>query len=401
MRFADFPPHVRLLLLAVRLDPSPVELAAIAELIDEPLDWAELLAIAKSHRLTSVLYENVKSLQNSSFFQSLNASLERLSTANRLRTARTALETQRLRRRFAEIGFELTVLKGVALSQTVYGEPTLRHVGDLDLLTTTGELPRQIGLMRELGYVLTVPAARLTPRRLSSYSRFWKDIAFQHKRSGLMVDLHWRLFNNTHHPGNRLLPPPPATTTIFGITLRTLPALDQFLYAALHGVSDGWATLKSLADVAAFLRRAGPGQMTAALERARELGFLDQVSSAVHLAAEWIGADTSHPLLLPESHLLHQMLRRQTLDRLIRHRFRGRREALQALAAARFELQLAPGVPSTIEIVRRYLYRPRVWSLVDLPDSLFWAYPALGLLLPPRIRPAQGRKRVRPRRQAE
>ena len=180
---------------------------------------------------------------------------------------------------------------------------------------------------------------------------------------------------------------------LYDSEVETLPLEEQFLHSALHGVADEWVYLKSLADIAAALRRFPPQTVDAILVRANTLGVLPQVSSAIHLALEWMGNGTMPPcttrpspaLLLPATDSFHVNLRARTVSRLRAQNFCSRRAAAGALAEMAAELRLAPGTRSLLEVARRYVWRPRVWAAFDLPDSLLWLYPILGALTPPRV----------------
>jgi hypothetical protein len=69
---------------------------------------------------------------------------------------------------------------------------------------------------------------------------------------------------------------------------------------------------------------------------------------------------------------------------LLRQNFKPDRSFASPAQWLRLEMELVPGFRSLAEIARRFVWRPRVWSAVDLPDQLFWFYPVLGLLLLPR-----------------
>ena len=389
MRFAEFPGYFRLMLLASRTRQTVAEQDEIGALLRTSIDWKAFLAVTSSHRLMPLV---LAGLEAQPAPPQILSTLRYAVQQNTIRAAKSIIETRRIAERFAEEGVEIITLKGRGLAQTVYGDPRMRHAGDLDILSrqcsTPSQIERHIAVMRELGYTLINPEAPLTPLRIRSYHRFWKDLTFRHEASSRPLDLHWRLFNNQFHPGNRLLRGAQAITLeIFSTPIRTLPAHDQFLHIALHGVSDEWIYLKSLADVAAFLRGLQPEEFEAVLKRASELDLLPQISSAVHLARELFGVRAFHPMLCQRTHWLHVRLRQRLLDRLERADFQPVRTRLGAVDAVRFELMLVPH--SLTEIVLRFLYRPRVWSIVSLPDALFHLYPVLGLLVPPRGRPGR------------
>ena len=382
LAFRDFPPHVQLLLLATRTHLTPNELQAIQILANGPLDWPRFLLLCDHHRLTPLAFESLAPLH-----VPVHAELQTRATANAFEALRATHEVRRITSAFASAGLgEPAVLKGVPLSQLLFESSSLRHVGDLDLLTSPHRLPEQVDCLAQLGYHRTNPASVLTPRRLASYLSFWKDFTFRNPDSGFELDLHWRLFNNRFHPANRLLAEAQWTTvTVFGLPTRTLSPPDQLLYVAAHGALDAWTYLKTLADLAASLRTLTAAGLDQALTRARRLGLLPQVSGAIHLANDWMGAGIMHPLLLPAAEPSVGRVHRRTSAMLLRQDFLPERSFPSPAQWLRLELHLVPGLRSTIEVARRFLWRPRVWSKVNLPDRFFWLYPLVALLLPPRI----------------
>ncbi len=386
LAFRDFPPHVQLLLLAARTQLTPAELQAIQTLATGPLDWPEFLTLCDHHRLTPLVFESLAPLRVPA-----HAELQARATANAFEAFRATHEVRRIAQAFASAGLgEPAVLKGVPLSQLLFASPSVRQVGDLDLLTSPHRLPEQIELLAQLGYRRTNPVSALTPRRLASYLSFWKDFTFTNPDSGFELDLHWRLFNNRFHPANRLLADARWTTVpVFGLPTRTLSPPDQLLYLAAHGALDAWTYLKTLADFTASLRVLSTTELDQALTRARSLGLLPQVSGAIQLANDWMNAGITHPLLLPANRSSVGSVRRRTSAMLLRQNFLPQRSFPSPARWLLLELHLVPGLRSFIEVARRFVWRPRVWSKVNLPDRLFWLYPLLALLLPPRAHTAE------------
>ena len=161
------------------------------------------------------------------------------------------------------------------------------------------------------------------------------------------------------------------------------PPEDQFIYIAAHGVSDAWTYLKSLSDAAAFLRIMSPAELDHALERARSLGLLAQISAAIHLANDWMGANARSQHLLAPDERISRTVRERATTMLLRQEFKPVRNFPSPFDWLQLEMKLVPGVRSLTELARRFVWRPRVWASVDLPDRFFWFYPILGLLLPP------------------
>jgi hypothetical protein len=386
MCFSDFPGHFRLMLLAARSPLSSSDREQIRQTLKEQIEWNEFLRVVQAHRLAPLVLVGLTAAAAEYIPDFVNASLSAISKANSNRVVRSILETQRIARTFQRQGFQITVLKGALLSELIYGDPFRRYSVDVDLLTSKEQLAQQVHCMEELGYELVMPYCRLTPRRIRSYSHYRKDFSFKHRRSGMMVDLHWRLFNNPEHPGNLLgANRVPIQGKLFGDGLYMLPRIDQFLYCAAHGVSDAWIYLKSLADFAAFSRTLTPQDMQEAVIRSDEIKLLSKLSSATHIAHDWMGSPAFDKGLLPANDPLHVTMYRNVVETLQRSHFSPDRADIDFSTEFRLERLLVPGIKGTLNVAGRYLFRPRVWSAVDLPDQFFWLYALLGLLTPPRL----------------
>ena len=389
--FDDFPKHMQLMLLLARTRLRAEEEERARRLAtDAGLDWPGFLAVTAHHRLSSLAWETLDRLRPAGVPEEVREEMHGRAKANAFEALRSVAEVKRIAARFAEAGLagagtELSVMKGVPLSQALFGNPNARHVGDIDLLSAPERLPEQIALLAELGYPRVNPASKLTPNRMASYVGFWKDFTFRNERTGFELDLHWRLFNNRWHPANRILSGASYTTvTVFGVPMRVFSLRDQFIYIAAHGVLDAWTYLKSLADVAGFLRLFTPAELDDALGRAEELGLLAQISGAVHLANDWMGTEARSARLLPADEASAFRIRERTTRMLQRQNFQPMRSYPSPAQWLMVEIELVPGVRSLMEIARRFVWRPRVWANVDLPDRFFWMYPVLGLLMPPR-----------------
>ena len=383
--FDAFPPHLQLLLLAAQPRLAASRRSQLQQLAQGSrsvkVDWQAFLTLTLHHRLAPAVFDSIGDLLP----PEIRDPLHRASTRNAFSALRAAAEFRRIGQAFAAREIPLIALKGIVLAQLLHGSPNARHVGDLDLLTTLGRLPEQIEILSGLGYNLIQPEAPLTPRRTRSYTRFWKDFTFDNLDSGFELDLHWRLFNNPAHPANRLAESPQtAPIRVFDTDLTTLTLRDQFLYTAAHGAGESFTYLKALADVAAFLHLLTPAQLDEALLHARQLGLLAQVSAAIHLANAWMLTEAASPLLRPPTHPLAVALERRTWRLLQAQNLLTTRSYPSPASWLGLELQLSPGLRSIAEAAGRFLFRPRVWSAVNLPDTLFPLYPVLGLLLPPR-----------------
>ena len=65
-----------------------------------------------------------------------------------------------------------------------------------DLLVAEKDVYCAGDILRAHGYQRFDPQAYLTPRRLRSYIAHQKDFSYEHPATGVVIDLHWRLFRN-------------------------------------------------------------------------------------------------------------------------------------------------------------------------------------------------------------
>jgi hypothetical protein len=143
-------------------------------------------------------------------------------------------------------------LKGAILAHTIYEDPGLRPMSDVDLLVRPRQLERAIALLIRLGFMVTSPAtARFSPRHAHA-------IALVDTRRQLALDLHHRLFHELDGDGEA----EPFFARAIVVPLqgrpRVVPAWEDSLFlAALHGAVDGFGGAPWwLVDFALLLGRA-------------------------------------------------------------------------------------------------------------------------------------------------
>jgi len=234
-------PGVRWLAAACRLDGSP--------LAPPPLPWEDVDALARRHRVESLLAEGLRQrtiVLPEEFANRLHDEVRRIAAHN----LQAALESRRLRDAFAEAGVDLLFLKGLTLSQLAYGKAMLKMSRDLDLLVPPQHIGAATALLTQLGYRAQAGASGTNLERWHRWSKEsgWVGPA------GLLVELHSRL---TDSP--RLLSgidgrvERQEVAVVPGITLPTLGPEALPAYLAVHGASSAWFRLKWISDLQALL----------------------------------------------------------------------------------------------------------------------------------------------------
>jgi hypothetical protein len=125
-----------------------------------PADWDRIVRLAQAEGVASLLYWKLTQSDKLSLLpDSLQVSLRALYYSLRMNNAELIRELKTLTRLFADAGIPVVALKGICFALTIYPEPALRPMVDLDLLVPASDLPKAVWIAKEAGYVEPVPEA--------------------------------------------------------------------------------------------------------------------------------------------------------------------------------------------------------------------------------------------------
>jgi hypothetical protein len=154
-------------------------------------------------------------------------------------------------RALEEAGISTLLLKGLALTYTVYPRPGLRTFGDVDVLVEPKAAQDAGALLARLGWHPIRPVAEPTQRLRHSLGLV--------NGGGVQVDLHWHALaeccadDADHGFWQRA-----GTLRLGPLTTKVLSPPDQLLHVAIHGLR--WTAADSalwIADAVAILRHEG------------------------------------------------------------------------------------------------------------------------------------------------
>jgi hypothetical protein len=160
--------------------PDPARLAAC--------DWGRFEALTTHHLLAPLVYKAVEG-QRVPVPPHLLRRLRHAYHANRMRNAVVQSLVAELTSALAGAGVQSVLLKGAALVRTLYADPGVRHLRDIDLLVDERDLSRAGEQLAGIGFLPEGSAPRtrwptcefhLTYRRVDVRS--------------IPLELHWRLF---------------------------------------------------------------------------------------------------------------------------------------------------------------------------------------------------------------
>jgi len=158
---------------------------ALVALAVAALDWDGLVDLAVREGTAPLLHLHLRRLDlleklPPTVAHRLTEMTNAVWAANAVGEDRWAEATATLRR----AGVETLTLKGLALAHTIYPEPGLRPMADIDLLVRPDDRAAALEILRELGYRTPGDDAD----RLAA-SRDFAELV----RDGMRIDLHWHL----------------------------------------------------------------------------------------------------------------------------------------------------------------------------------------------------------------
>ncbi len=265
----------QVVLMGARPRPSPAELEVLRALVAShgpgELDPARVVELARRTRTLPQLARNLARAEGGTLrprWDALRRVSERLARKNLSRIRALLLLAELL----DEEGIPFIPFKGPVLAREAYGEATLRHYKDLDILIAPGDLPAAVAHLRGAGYQERSPARALSAAQLQALPRWFRDtqLSMSHPELGVEVELHWSLLPRLLFPGVGDLTASPGEVSLGPRTMRSLRPEAQFVYLCAHGSKHGWTRVGWVTDLAAFLRS----------ERARSMDWDEVVALA-------------------------------------------------------------------------------------------------------------------------
>jgi hypothetical protein len=264
-------------------------------LLQQPLDWEEILRMADQHRVLPLLQRHLRTLPTGTVPEAVVAQLQQRCRAfvgaNLLLVGQLLAILELLERN----GIAAIPFKGVVLATAVYGNLALRQPGDLDILVRRDDLRRAADVLAALGYRPWSAAegeGTLPPHLIHHEYRFL------HPEHGTLVELRWRvmqpLFSSTiaiEDLWQRREEIVLASGSVPGIAPE-----DLLVILCEHGAKHRWSRLAWICDVAELVRARPDLDWARVQERARELGITRALALGLLLAHELLGAAVPRPI---------------------------------------------------------------------------------------------------------
>jgi hypothetical protein len=246
-------PELRLAAACAKWPPNDDRTQAMRRAAAAPLDWKHFIRIAKRHQVIGLVHDGLMRLEACAPSDTIEeiADESAVLVRDNLGIARESIRLQHL---FHEAGLPVLFLKGTALSLLAFGDVGLRTAQDIDLWVPYETLQSATALLLNAGYHRFDPPLNVTDSQMLMLMSLRKDLGFISAKTGVQVELHWRLFLNPHAMNEESIMTNSQLVPLSGSAgLCTLNEEDLFTYLCLHGALHWWNRLKWLADINALL----------------------------------------------------------------------------------------------------------------------------------------------------
>ncbi|MBA3341064.1 MAG: nucleotidyltransferase family protein [Gemmatimonadaceae bacterium] len=281
---------------------APLSTAAkqrIGALLESPLDWNAIFALAARWELEPVVFSNLRSQYHEAIPKHvISRVIDRGRESRAFALSRTLIMVE-LVKRFEDAGIAVIVLKGPAVAIAAYGDPSLRTFGDMDLLLKKGDMVAGRELLLSSGYARDYDAVVE-----DCLIRDQHALEFSGPRA--KVELHWTLlsrhlrldFNVDELWGSA------RRIQGAGAEMRVLAPHHSFLFLCAHGAKHEWLRPRWMCDVAQLSVRLSHEEAKQVMQLADSTHSRRILALGLRVARDVLGADDSPfdpNLLVPEA----------------------------------------------------------------------------------------------------
>jgi hypothetical protein len=261
----------------------------IRALLQEELDWDYTIWSAMRHGILPLLSWNLNTICPEAVpkasMDPLRDGFSAIARDNLFLTG----ELRKLLKLFEAHNIPVLPFKGPSLAALVYGNLSLRHFRDLDILVHKRDILNAKTLLLSQGYCLR---DQLTEAQETTLLQSFHGYTFDRNDGRVTIDLHWRFVPNPFFfPLDlELLWERMEQVPFAGTTILSLPPEDLLLILCVHGAKDRWSRLIWVCDIAELIRAHGRMDWKRVIEQARTLSSERKLLLGLLLASALLGA---------------------------------------------------------------------------------------------------------------
>ena len=292
--------------------------------LDDETDPEQALEVARAHGVVAICHEALIRMKDRN--ATLSAAGELFLRERQLaayRSIRTGRDLAQIVDAFHRAGILPVLLKGASLAFNVYPDPSLRPMGDLDLLVRKEDASKAQGALATLGYSPAfVAATRWEEENLLAH------LPHQRAPGRIPVEIHFRLFPRAmpYFPDEEGLWDRVVWTTVEGRRALRLAPSDELLYLCGHLRKHAPSLYQLIwfCDVALLWRKMGAGELGIFFHLLAQSPRREEIEAVVRTARAWFlgeAVEAAHdleavmdsPLTVPDRDRPEALLRMEEL----------------------------------------------------------------------------------------
>ena len=276
----EMAPEDELCLLLARARLSLEARERALSLLAGPLDWPQLFECARRCGIFPLLYAALRTLGFPGVPDPVRSEWGKIFRFNAIQNELLAGELARILRSLGDAGIPVMPLKGIALGESLYGDPALRVCADIDVLVPTRNMAEAFHLVLSSGYQTEFTQ----PRLLDLVVCYGKHCVLtrQERLRGYTLELHSGLLWGGRLERELLeaIWSDADRRSFYGVPAFALSAEWEFLYLAVHAAQHAWLSLAWYADLDRLCCR-GAIDWKKVNEKAKWLGWEAAVRSSL------------------------------------------------------------------------------------------------------------------------
>ncbi len=343
--------------------------------LDRVDDWSSVISLARRHRVLILMCQGLRQAgvfdrKAQKMLAPLHkeANIRGLAQLAGLRTAVDCLE---------QCGIPTLVMKGMPLSQQLYGAPLARENYDIDLLVPPIAVDAAVEALSAHGWKTSTPCWQPTLARNRYFDRYVKNRILS--GPGGVLELHHRLMNNpfVFRVSFEELKARATRVEISGSSFLAMGDNDLLVYLCLHGQLHRWSRLKWLCDIAALMNSMEQDGLIKVGDHARSYGLSPETvfGTALRLCDGGFNMDLQELEASWASGPWVERQKRKTWRLWLRP---GGGKGLQGTSRRLDEmwtcLKANPSLRGSVHELLRLCASPYNLGKINLPDSLFFLY---------------------------
>jgi hypothetical protein len=270
----------QLLLCCARTCVDEATSQQIKQLIQQEINWNELIELAIYHQVTPLLYRNLQQLDGKLIPAKALGQLRDLNFTNTVISMSLTSKLLEILSWFAAANIQVIPYKGAVLAAAGYGDICLRQFNDLDLLVVPLDVAKSRDLLMAHDYEL--------------HDQYGWEATFIHPEQGVNIDLH-------HGMGQSYYPfrldfddcmQRCQEVVLLDKSISTFSTADLLLVLSLQIVKDSHdetCVLAKVCDIAELVPRCSAPEWEKAIELSQAIGCQRLLSIGLLITHELLG----------------------------------------------------------------------------------------------------------------